>query len=138
MNQEPRTKNQASIKNRKLRIKSKCIFYFLSWSLLLGSWSFAAYAANYDIKEMTPAVRDALAGRQTRYSELQSAKRSGMAKENEQGYVDCSANSALCSAENHDRQVIYKTIAEQNDLGQAGLSQIQRAFAETIRERDSQ
>lgn len=107
------------------------------WSLVFSLLSAAAFAANYDIKEMTPEVREALAGRQTRYSELQQAKKSGGARENSQGYVDCFRNESLCSAENHDRQTIYRTIANQNGLGSAGLSQIQRAFAETIRERDS-
>ena len=113
----------------------KSNYLFIAALLLISQ---TAFAENYDIKQMTPEVHQAINGRQTRYDELQSAKRSSVAKENVQGYVDCSANTALCSAENHDRQVIYKAIAEQNDLGQAGLSQIQRAFAETIRERDSQ
>ena len=99
-------------------------------------WAPTAYAANYDIKEMTPEAREALAGRQTRYAELQQAKKSGATSENSDGYVNCAQNESLCSAENHDRQTIYRTIAEQNELGGAGLSQIQRAFAETIRERD--
>lgn len=94
-----------------------------------------AFAANYDIKQMTPEIKRAIEGRQNRYGELQAAKHSGQARENEQGYVDCSANQSLCSAENHDRQIIYRAIADQNELGSAGLSQVQRAFAETIRER---
>ncbi len=92
------------------------------------------FAANYDIKEMTPEVRDALAGRQTRYAQLQAAKRSGAVHETNNGLV--TGAEPLTSEENHDRMVIYQTIAQQNNLGQAGLSQIQRAFAETIRERD--
>ena len=83
---------------------------------------------------MTPEVREALAGRQTRYSELQAAKRSGAISENNEGLV--SGNSDLARAENRDRLVIYQTIADQNNLGSAGLSQIKRTFAETIRERD--
>ena len=101
-----------------------------------GLWAFAAYAANYDLKEKTPEIQQAIDGRQSRYTELQQAKQSGGARENNQGYVDCFRNESLCSAENHDRQTIYRAIADQNDLGPAGLSQIQRAFAETIRERD--
>ncbi len=107
----------------------------LLWAIGYGLWAFAAYAASYDIKQMTPEVREALAGRQARYSELQAAKHSGAASENSEGLV--SGNSPLVSAENHDRLVIYQTIADQNGLGSSGLSQIKSAFAETIRERDS-
>ena len=96
--------------------------------------SFSGFAGEYDIKQMTPEVREALAGRQSRYSELQTAKRSGAVSENGEGLV--SGNSPLVGAENHDRLVIYQTIADQNGLGSSGLSQIKRAFAETIRERD--
>lgn len=112
-----------------LRFSIPCLL-----SIVICLWSFAAQAANYDIKEMTPEVREALAGRQTRYSELQAAKRSGAISENNEGLV--SGNSDLARAENRDRLVIYQTIADQNNLGSAGLSQIKRTFAETIRERD--
>ena len=108
----------------------------LLWSLVFGLCSFTAFAANYDLKEKTPEIQQAIDGRQSRYTELQQAKQSGGARENIQGYVDCFRNESLCSAENYDRQAIYRAIADQNNLGQAGLSQIQRAFAETIRERD--
>ncbi len=114
--------------------KTKLIFISL-WSLVFSLQSFAAFAANYDIKEMTPEVKSALAGRQARYSELQAVKRSVVIHGNNEGWV--SGNSPLVGAENRDRMVIYRAIAEQNNLGAAGLSQIQRAFAETIRERES-
>ncbi len=103
-------------------------------ALVFSLWSVAAFAANYDIREMTPEVREALAGRQARYSELQSAKRAGAVRENSEGLV--SGSGGLVNAENHDRMVIYQTIATQNNLGPAGLSQIKRAFSETIRERE--
>ncbi len=104
------------------------------WSLVFGLWSLAAFAANYDIKEMTPEVREALAGRQSRHSALQVAKQSGAITENSEGLV--SGSSELVNAENNDRLVIYQTIADQNELGAGGLAQIKAAFAETIRERD--
>ncbi len=126
---------QTKTKHKKPKSLRSSVFGLLSL-LVFSLQSFAAFAANYDIKEMTPQVREALAGRQSRYSELQQAKQSGGARENSNGYVDCFRNESLCSAENHDRQTIYRTIADQNGLGAAGLSQIQRAFAETIRERE--
>jgi len=104
------------------------------FSLVFGLWSFSAFASNYDIKEMTPEVKNALSGRQARYAELQAAKNTGAIRENNEGLV--SGNFPLVSAENRDRMVIYRAIADQNNLGSAGLPQIQRAFAETIRERE--
>lgn len=130
MKTEQRTKNKEQSQN-----KQKRKLLIISFALALCSLSCAAFAANYDIKQMTPEIREALAGRQQRYSELQSAKRAGIARETSQGFVECRTNGSLCSAENHDREVIYNAIAEQNGLGQAGVSQVQRAFAETIRER---
>jgi len=106
----------------------------LSFIAALSLISQIGFAANYDIREMTPEVKNALAGRQSRYAELQAAKNNGAIRENNEGLV--SGNSGLVSAENNDRMVIYRTIAEQNNLGSAGLPQIQRAFAETIRERE--
>ena len=96
--------------------------------------SIAAYAGEYDIKQMTPEVREALAGRQSRYAELQAAKKSGAVSENDEGLV--SGNPELAGAENHDRLVIYQTIADQNNLGSGGLEIIKKTFAQTIRERD--
>lgn len=99
---------------------------------LMGS--FSGFAGEYDIKQMTPAVQQALSGRQSRYAELQASKQSGAVVENTEGLV--SGNSPLVNAENNDRLVIYQTIADQNGLGSSGLAQIKRAFAETIRERE--
>lgn len=126
-------KNRIRNKKQEPRTKKK-LLHFLAWFLILSTWSLASYAANYDIREMTPEVKNALSGRQARYADLQTAKQNGAIRENNEGLV--SGNSPLVSAENRDRMVIYRTIAEQNNLGSAGLPQIQRAFAETIRERE--
>lgn len=91
-------------------------------------------AANYDIKQMTPEIKRAIEGRQSRYTELQVAKQAGTVRENSQGLV--SGNSGLVNAENKDRMVIYRAIVEQNNLGAAGLDLVQKTFAETIRERE--
>ena len=103
------------------------------WSIVFGLWSFAAFAANYDIKEMTPAVQQALSSRQARYGQLQSAKQAGAIQENSRGLV--SGAEPLASEENRDREVIYQAIAEQNNLGAEGLEQVHRAFAEVHQER---
>ncbi|HCM42104.1 MAG TPA: DUF1318 domain-containing protein [Candidatus Omnitrophota bacterium] len=106
----------------------------LSFIAAVSLISQIGFAANYDIREMTPEIKNALSGRQARYAELQAAKNTGAIRENNEGLV--SGNFPLVSAENRDRMVIYRAIAEQNNLGSAGLPQIQRAFAETIRERE--
>ena len=107
-------------------------------SLTLSS-PFLLASANYDIKEMTPEVTQALNGRKARYQELQSAKAKGWIGESNQALVKALKNSSeafdIVSAENSDRQVIYRTIAEQHHLGAAGLSQVRVAFAETQRDR---
>jgi len=127
--------NRTTSHEPRATIKKYIFSFLLMCCVALGAWSVSAYAANYDIREMTPEIQQALSGRQSRYAELQSAKKSGAIQENNQGLV--SGNSALVNAENRDRMVIYRAIAEQNNLGSAGLPQIQRAFAETIRERES-
>lgn len=108
----------------------------LSFIAIASLFSQVGFAANYDIREMTPEVKNALAGRQSRYAELQAAKQSGAVRENNEGLV--SGNSGLVSAENNDRMVIYRTIAQQNNLGAEGLELVKKAFAETIREREGQ
>ncbi len=107
----------------------------LSFIAIASLVSQIGFAANYDIREMTPEVKNALSGRQARYAELQSAKRAGAIQENNEGLV--SGNSPLVNPENRDRLVIYRAIADQNGLGAGGLDQIKRAFAETIREREN-
>ena len=91
-------------------------------------------AADYDFKELTPEIKKALQDRQTRYAQIQELKREGVIGENNKGYVtdlqNSSASSALASAENRDRRVIYENLATQNKLGGNGLLEVQRAFAE--------
>lgn len=104
-------------------------------SLILLTTTASGFAANYDFKEMTPEIRQALKNRQSRYSELQGLKQAGVIGENNKGYVANlkEANAAagtLASAENRDRRVIYEALAEQNALGNQGILQVQKAFAE--------
>lgn len=95
-----------------------------------------ALAGQYDIKEMTPQVSRALAGRKSRYSDLQSAKASGLIGENNQGLVSSlKGPNPLVSAENQDRNAIYEAIVKQNGFGSGGLAQVQRAFADVQRDK---
>ena len=99
----------------------------------------SAYAAQYDIKNMTPEVTQAISNRQSRYEELQSSKAAGSVGENNRGYVEVLNGSpegqSLVSAENNDRRVIYQTIASQNNLGPSDVAIVEGVFGEVQREK---
>lgn len=98
-----------------------------------------AHAAQYDIKEMTPAIQQALEARQARYAELRRLKSEGKLGEDNQGFVKALSDDGqaqqLAQAENNDRQVIYQAIVEQNRLGADGPALVQAVFAEVQREK---
>ncbi len=98
----------------------------------------SAVAAEYAIKEMTPEVQAALDGRRSRYEELVSLKKAGLVGENNRGYVEPFSERQdvlkLVVDENHDRTIIYTTIAQQNGLLGA-LATIERVFAQEQRDR---
>jgi len=107
----------------------------LATLLVLLTATASCVAADYDFKRMTPEIQQALKNRQTRYRELQGLKQSGIIGENNKGYVTNlkdgnTAAGTVASAENRDRRVIYEALAEQNALGNQGLLQVQKAFAE--------
>jgi uncharacterized protein len=95
-----------------------------------------AVAAQYDIKTMTPQIKAAFDNRRTRFSEVSAYKQQGVFGENNRGYIDVfsgdSTSQSLANAENLDRQIIYKAIAEQNGLTGA-LNTIESVFANTQR-----
>ncbi len=94
------------------------------------------FAGQYDIKEMTPQVSRALENRKNRYNDLQSAKAAGLIGENSQGLISSLKGGAdLAGAENADRNVIYKTIVDQNGFGPSGIQQVQQVFADVQREK---
>ena len=98
----------------------------------------ASFAAqNYDLKEITPTVQNALEGRKGRYAELQRLKSEGTVGENNQGSVKLLKDSAgaqgLIDGENHDREVIYQAIVDQNHLGPGGITEVHSVFAEVQR-----
>lgn len=97
------------------------------------------WAGSYDIKEMTGEIKNALSGRQDRYSQLKQLKSDGAAGENNQGYVEAlsAAAKSVANAENADRRVIYSAIVQQNNLGGSGLAQVQKVFAEVQRDKAS-
>ncbi|MDP3921169.1 MAG: DUF1318 domain-containing protein [Candidatus Omnitrophota bacterium] len=117
----------------------KTLRFAIIFSTLIGmSFSSALQAGQYDLKEMTPEVTQALKNRQARYGELQDLKTQNSVGENSDGYVtalgDGSA-SGIAAAENRDREVIYRAIADQNQLGPTGLKVIETVFAEVQREK---
>lgn len=115
--------------------KSIILFLFLAFSL--NSPPFSYGEANYDLKEITPAVKEAIENRQARFHDLQPLKAEGVVGEDNQGFVkllkDSSHVEGLVAAENENRRIIYEAVADQNPLGPAGLSQVQSVFAEVQR-----
>ena len=117
-------------------MKSRSIAFFLFFALLL---SFPAFAATYDLKEITPEVQKALDNRKARYEELQDFKSQGLIGENNEGFVtvigDATKAGFAAAPENGDRRVIYQAIVDQNGLGEGGMQQVMLAFAEVQREK---
>jgi uncharacterized protein YdbL (DUF1318 family) len=104
-------------------------------SLLTAGYVYqqAEAQSKYSIKQMTPEVESALENRRARFDKLNDLKSQGLIGENNQGYVEVLTGNAdaqqAVEDENKDRQVIYKTIAEQNGL-QDALPTIEKVFAQ--------
>ena len=94
--------------------------------------------AQYEIKEMTPALKTALDSRRARKEQLNELKQKGVLGENNHGYIEViSAGSeaqSVADDENHDRKIIYETIAEQHNLSGA-MDTIESVFAQEQRDR---
>ncbi len=116
-------------------MKTKNFFLKLFFVMLLIAFSSQVYAASYDLKEDSPIIQNALAGRQARYPQLIRLKTSGAVGEDNQGYVKALSPEAepLTEAENTDRRTIYHAIVNQNHLGPSGLEQVQKVFSEVQR-----
>ena len=112
---------------------------FFTALLGAGMGPATANAATYDIKEMTPEVKSALDNRKNRFDQLRALKQKGAIGENNHGYVEViggdSEAQSVADAENKDRRVIYKTIAEQNNLPGDALSTIETVFAQVQRDK---
>lgn len=94
--------------------------------------------AQYEIKELTPAVKKSLDQRRERFEEIRGLKAAGVIGENNQGYLDVLIDhqraTELVRAENHDRLIIYKTIIEQNNL-RGALATVEAVFAKVQAEK---
>ncbi len=89
--------------------------------------------------EMTDEVKQAIASRQNRFSQINSYKDQGLVGEDREGHV---ANlgggpdvQALVDAENKDREVIYRATVNEKSLPPEAISTIRAAFAEEQRDR---
>ncbi|MCC7300881.1 MAG: DUF1318 domain-containing protein [Verrucomicrobia bacterium] len=109
------------------------------FALVCAAAATAPAQAKYDIKEMTPAVKTALDGRKSRFSELKALKAKGQVGENNRGYVQALGGGkpveALVAAENKDRKLVYETIVQQNRLGAGALATVEKVFAGVQREK---
>ncbi|MBF0478893.1 MAG: DUF1318 domain-containing protein [Candidatus Omnitrophica bacterium] len=96
------------------------------------------FAAQYDLKQMTPEVQQALDSRKSRFSELESLKTAGKIGETNQGYVQAlsgdSQAASVASQENSDRRVVYQTIAEQNGIADQ-ISIVERVFGQVQKDK---
>lgn len=113
----------------------KKMFLFLLLALTVGAITpLHAHAEKegYKIKTMTPELRKALDQRRQRYKRLEQMKNLGHVGETYDGYVAQLSGGddveALVEEENEDRETIYRTIAEQNNLG-SSIGVIEEIFA---------
>lgn len=117
-------------------MRKAAAYFFL---MLLMQNASGAAAQEYDIKQMTPEIQQAFAGRQSRHQEIESMKAAGRLGENNHGYVQGLDNSTtledLVRAENQSRRVIYNAIVDQNGLGPNGLVQVEAVFAGVKRDK---
>ena len=94
--------------------------------------------AKYSLKEMTPEVSAALDARRARFDNLADLKAKGMVGEDDRGYVKALVSDpeveAVVDAENNDRELVYTTIAQQNNLA-AEMAAIEKVFAEVQRDK---
>ncbi len=116
---------------------------FLSIMLLVVlfapvSFATPTYAAEYNLKQMTPKVEQALLNRKARFEKLEAYKATGVIGENNRGYVELLGNDPqvadIVQGENKDRQVIYQAIAEQNNIA-SQIDVIEKVFAQVQHEK---
>ena len=115
-------------------IKSSFLLLVLL-TFTLGNSALAAQ--NYDLKEKTPEVQQALSNRKARFAELEGYKTRGLIGEGNSGFVEIIDGQdevgETVAAENRDRKLIYEAIVSQNNLGPAGDAEVKRVFAEVQR-----
>jgi uncharacterized protein YdbL (DUF1318 family) len=94
------------------------------------------------IKVQTPELVKAIAARRERFHVLREWKTRGCIGETNQGLLEarpgegCSAEvSRLIGAENADRDYIYRTLMEQNEIPASDAPRVRAAFAKAHRDR---
>ncbi|MFH0755008.1 MAG: DUF1318 domain-containing protein [Candidatus Omnitrophota bacterium] len=113
----------------------KCLMMLMV--LAVVGMSGLAFAA-YDIKTMTPQVKEALQTRQQRFNALKQLKVQGVVGENNRGYVEVlkgGADRELVNAENADRRIIYEAIVTQNGLDAGAMATVEAVFAGVQRDK---
>lgn len=105
--------------------------------ILMSSTMAFSQGAKYDIKTMTPEIKQALESRRDRFDQLRELKKKGVLGENNRGYIEVvvAAKDAekIADQENSDRKLIYLAIVEQNHLG-GSLDVVEKVFAQVQRE----
>lgn len=92
--------------------------------------SFVGFA--YAEEGLSIEAEGAAMRRKARYQDLVSAESSGRIGENKSGFVELRGEASyngLVSAENGDRMIIYRSIAEKNG---AALSEVQKLYANKL------
>ncbi len=118
----------------------KRLIFIMTFALLFTPCFTATptYATEYNLKQMTPEVEEALLNRKARFDELESYKAKGIIGENNQGYVELLGDDAqardIVKVENKDRKTIYQTIAEQNGITDQ-IGDIGKVFAQVQHEK---
>ncbi len=115
--------------------------FLFSWLLCFATLTLSPLPAlaqkSYDLREMTPEIKQAIENRKARYAELQQLKIQTVVGENNQGLAELLKSSpearGVIEGENRDRRVIYQAIVDQNGLGNQGMAKVQAVFAEVQR-----
>lgn len=98
-----------------------------------------AWAETPQLKYTTPEVQRALDSRRDRFQQLKDYKAKGLVGEDNEGHVKAFPSDpdlkGLVDAENQDRETIYRTIVEQNNLAPDAIAAIRSTFAEVQREK---
>ncbi len=99
------------------------------------------HAGAYDLREITPPVKEAFSNRHNRYGQLNALKAQGVIGETHHGYVHMlqpsAETKAIVDAENRDRGIIYRAILAQHELGPQGLAGVEITFGDVQREKAS-
>jgi uncharacterized protein YdbL (DUF1318 family) len=95
-----------------------------------------------EVRVQTPELMKAIGSRRDRFGALQQWKARGCVGETNQGLVEARPGTGcgpevgrLIGAENADRQYIYRTLMQQNNIPAADAPRVQGAFARANRDR---